>query len=266
MPSPFPGMDPWLENRVLWQGFHNKFIAYCESALNRALPEGVVATTELRIQRTEGSDVRPDIGVVNRFATSPNVPGPRGRGGLALAERPVVAPLVVPIAPSEERQAFITLRDALYQERVLTVIEILSPSNKSGRGYEHYRAKQDELLDSETSLIEIDLLRTGAHTVAVPATSLLERGAQWDYLICLHDVTDRWNFQVWPLTLADRLPEIPIPLGPEFAPVSLDLQAVFTECYDTGRYGTLLRYQTPPEVPFTEAQLPWVEEILRGAR
>ncbi|WP_394796159.1 DUF4058 family protein [Armatimonas sp.] len=260
MPSPFPGMDPWLENRILWQGFHNVFISLCMAALNRALPEGVVATTELRIQRFGGHDVRPDIGVVNRFATSPNVPRTSGRSGLALAERPVVAPLVIPIAPPEERQAFITLRDALYQERVLTVIEILSPSNKTGRGYEQYRAKQDELLESETSLIEIDLLRAGAHTVAVPVSSLRERGAQWEYLICLHDVTDRWNFQVWPLLLADRLPTLPIPLGEDYSPVTLDLQAVFSECYDTGRYGALLRYQEPPEVPLSDEQVQWAQE------
>ncbi len=209
-------MDPWLENRILWQGFHNVFISLCMAALNRALPEGVVATTELRIQRIEGS--------------------------------------------AEERQAFITLRDALYQERVLTVIEILSPSNKTGRGYEQYRAKQDELLESETSLIEIDLLRAGAHTVAVPVSSLRERGAQWEYLICLHDVTDRWNFQVWPLLLADRLPTLPIPLGEDYSPVTLDLQAVFSECYDTGRYGALLRYQEPPEVPLSDEQVQWAQE------
>jgi hypothetical protein len=266
MPSPFPGMDPWLENRVLWQGFHNVFVSQCMMALNRALPETVVATTELRIQRVEGHDIRPDVGVVNRFATSPNVLLHERSGQVAVAERVTTAPLVVPFPQLEERQAFLTLRDALYQERVLTVIEILSPSNKTGHGYEQYRAKQDELLGSETNLIEIDLLRAGWHTVAASVDTLHERGAQWDYLVCLHDITDRWRLSVWPLTLADRLPDIPIPLGPEFAPVSLDLQAVFTECYDTGRYGTLLRYQTPPEVPFTDQELPWVEEILRGAR
>ena len=259
MPSPFPGMDPWLENRILWQGFHNKFIAYCETALNRALPEGVVATTELRIQRIESSNIRLDIGVVNRFATSPNIPKP-GVGKVAVLERPATAPLVVPLPAPEEHQAFITLRDALYQERVLTVVEVLSPSNKTGRGYDHYRAKQDELLGSETSLVEIDLLRAGLHTVAVPADSLRERGAHWSHLVCLHDVSDRWNFHVWPLTLADQLPVLPIPLGDGYAPVPLDLQAVFTECYDTGRYGVLLRYQGPPEVPLSDDEAHWAQE------
>lgn len=256
MPGPFPGMDPWLENRILWQGFHNVFVSLCMTALNRALPDNVVATTELRIQRIDPGELRPDIGIVSRFATRPNVPK-EAFGGVAVAERPVVAPLVVPVSPTEERQAFLVLRDALRLDRILTVIELLSPSNKTGRGYEQYRAKQAELPDSETSLIEIDLLRAGGHTVAASPESLIERGAVWSYLVCLHDVADRWNYQVWPLTLADPLPTIPIPLGPELSPISLDLQAIFDECYDTGRYGVLLRYDEPPEVPLSDEEIAW---------
>jgi hypothetical protein len=260
-------MDPWLENRILWQGFHNVFVSLCMTALNRTLPETVVATTELRIHRVEGQDIRPDVGSVNRFSTSPNLPR-QASARVLVAEHSTAtsAPLVIPFPPQEERQAFLTLRDALYQERVLTIIEVLSPSNKTGRGYDQYRAKQQELLDSETNLIEIDLLRAGWHTVAAPADSLRERGASWNYLVCLHDIAHRWHLTTWPLTLADSLPEIPIPLGPDFAPVTLDLQAVFSECYDTGRYGTLLRYHEPPEVPFSDSEAQWVEDRLRGTR
>ncbi len=261
MPGPFPGMDPWLENRVLWQSFHNKYIAYCETALNRILPPQLVATTEMRIQLTPDNEARPDVGIVNRFAISPNLPV-RG-GGVAVAERTTVEPLVIPTFPEEERHAYLTIRDVLHQESVVTVIELLSPSNKRGRGYEQYRAKQAELLESETNLVEIDLLRTGMHTVAVPEERLLARQAVWDYLVCVHDVTDRWNCKVWPFTIAHRLLEIPIPLGPAFAPVPLDLQALFDECYDTGRYGSLLRYTNPPETPFTESEAQWTSEVLQ---
>ncbi|WP_395142333.1 DUF4058 family protein [Armatimonas sp.] len=233
MPGPFPGMDPWLENRILWQSFHNKYAAYCETALNRVLPPQLVATTEMRIQLTDPNEGRPDVGIVNRAF------------------------------PEEEHQAYLTIRDVLHQESVVTVIELLSPSNKRGRGYEQYRAKQAELLQSETSLVEIDLLRAGTHTVAVPESRLLARQAVWDYLVCVHDVTDRWNYRVWPFTLVHRLPEIPIPLGADFSPVQLDLQTLLDECYDTGRYGSLLRYTEPPEVPFTEVEAQWVAEVLQ---
>ena len=262
MPGPFPGMDPWLENRILWQSFHNKYAAYCETALNRVLPPQLVATTEMRIQLTDQSEGRPDVGIVNRFATSPNLPVQGG--AVAIAERTTVEPLLIPAFPDEERQAYLTIRDALHQETVVTVIELLSPSNKRGRGYEQYRAKQTELLQSETNLVEIDLLRAGMHTVAVPESRLLTRQAVWDYLVCVHDVTDRWNFRVWPFTLVHRLPEVPIPLGEDFSPVRLDLQALFDDCYDTGRYGSLLRYTEPPEVPLTEAEAQWVADILQG--
>jgi len=211
-------MDPWLENRVLWQGFHNVLVAFCESALNRVLPHELVAVTEVRFLLDENY---------------------------------------------EEREAFITIREALHQETVLTVIELLSPSNKRGRGFEQYRTKQLELLQSETNLVEIDLLRAGAYTIALPENHLVARGARWDYLACIHDVTDRWNYQVWPIPLESRLPELPIPLSAAFPPVLLDLQAVLDECYDTGRYGSLLRYSEPPEVPLTEEQCAWVAEQLR---
>ena len=265
MPGPFPGMDPWLENRILWQSFHNKYAAYCETALNRVLPPQLVATTEMRIQLTDPNEGRPDVGIVNRFATSPNLPahGDGDRGGVAVAERTTVVPLVISAFPDEERQAYLTIRDVLHQESVVTVIELLSPSNKRGRGYEQYRAKQAELLQSETSLVEIDLLRAGTHTVAVPESRLLARQAVWDYLVCVHDVTDRWNYRVWPFTLVHRLPEILIPLGADFSPVQLDLQTLLDECYDTGRYGSLLRYTQPPEVPFTEGEAQWVGEVLQ---
>ena len=264
MPSPFPGMDPWLENRVLWQGVHNVYVSLCMMALNRILPPQLVATTEMRIQLTPNDEARPDVGIVNRFATSPNLPGPPLRGsGVAVAERLTVEPLVIPTFPEEERQAYLTIREVLHQESVITVIELLSPSNKRGRGYEQYRAKQAELLESETNLVEIDLLRAGMHTVAVPEERLLARQAVWDYLVCVHDVTDRWNCTVWPLTMRHRLPELPIPLGSAFAPVPLDLQAIFDECYDTGRYGSILRYTTPPEVPLSETEAQWASDVLQ---
>jgi hypothetical protein len=266
MPGPFPGMDPWLENRVLWQSFHNKYAAYCETALNRILPSQLVATTELRIQLTPSDEARPDVGIVNRFPTSPTLPNlPVRGGGVAVAERLTVEPLLIPTFPEEERQAYLTIREVLHQEIVVTVIELLSPSNKRGRGYEQYRAKQAELLDSETNLVEIDLLRAGMHTVAVPEDRLLARQSVWDYLVCVHDITDRLNCAVWPFTIMHRLPEIPIPLGHAFAPVPLDLQAIFDECYDTGRYGSILRYTDPPEVPLTETEAQWASEVLHAS-
>ena len=43
MPSPFPGMDPYLEDPAHWRGVHAVLIVGCYEALNATLPEGFVA-------------------------------------------------------------------------------------------------------------------------------------------------------------------------------------------------------------------------------
>ena len=108
--------------------------------------------------------------------------------------------------------------------RVVTVIEVLSPSNKTAgsEGQQLYITKQQEILQSSTHLIEIDLLRHGDHTVAAPHQSLRQRGA-WDYLVCLHRGGQRGRYEVWACSLRQRLPRIRVPLTNGDADVALDI-------------------------------------------
>ena len=40
MPSPFPGMDPYLEQEILWHDFHEKFIPAAAAYLTRRFSRG----------------------------------------------------------------------------------------------------------------------------------------------------------------------------------------------------------------------------------
>jgi hypothetical protein len=157
--------------------------------------------------------------------------------------------------------SYLEIRDT-QQQTVVTVIEPLSRWNKSpGPGQEEYRAKQRALLLSDTNLVEIDLLRTGAHTVAVPASKLLAS----DYQVCIHRVARPAGFEVVRFSLREPLPRVGIPLQPDEPDVVLDLPTVFTRAYDTGIYSRLAEYAGPADPPLEEADAAWPAELLQTA-
>ncbi len=41
MPSPFPGMDPYLEDPAFWEDFHDRFVTYWSDVLNGSLPDSL---------------------------------------------------------------------------------------------------------------------------------------------------------------------------------------------------------------------------------
>jgi hypothetical protein len=48
MPSPFPGMDPYLEAPDIWPDFHDALAGEISSELNRTLPRPYYARLEMR--------------------------------------------------------------------------------------------------------------------------------------------------------------------------------------------------------------------------
>jgi hypothetical protein len=167
----------------------------------------------------------------------------------------------------ETRETFLEIyvrRDD--EERLVASIEILSPSNKTlgAEGSDLYRTKQRELLLAKTHLVEIDLLRGGRHTTAVPLERALEKTGPFDYHVCIHQF-DRWeDYFVYPVKLPQRLPEIAIPLLPGDGAVTVDLQAAFDRAYDGGPYRRRVKYtERPPVPPLRPDQLEWVNQVLR---
>jgi hypothetical protein len=168
-------------------------------------------------------------------------------------------------APSEPiREGFVEILPAREPDRVVTVIELLSPSNKAAgaTGREAYLAKQDEVLRSPAHLIEIDLLRSGEHTVAAPRGELARRGV-YDYLVSLNRATRRIRFEVWARTIRDRLPRVAVPLLDDDPDLVLDLQPLLDRCYDLGAYARRIDYGRDPVPPLTRADAEWVDLLLR---
>src|SRR5687767_12395385 len=159
MPGPFPGMDPYLEHPARWPGVHQRLITRTADSLAALLPPHYVADIGERVYVVQPErSIYPDVAV---FA-SPIVARPRDRagGGTALAPSGE-APWVVTAEPAEVREVFVQILWAQDESRVITVIEVLSPANKAAgsEGRKLYLRKQQELLKSETNLVEIDLLR-----------------------------------------------------------------------------------------------------------
>lgn len=168
-------------------------------------------------------------------------------------------PVIVELRREESSTTYIKIRSLPNYERVVTVIELLSPVNKArGEGdRESYLRKQQELLQSGTNLLEIDLQRAGTPTVAVYAESLYPK-PDWDYIVCLHRAGQVARFETWQIRLQDRLPRVAVPLEEDISDVTLDLQTVFNRNYEEGAYANQIDYRSEPFPPLTPDQATWV--------
>jgi hypothetical protein len=258
MPSPFSGMDPFLERPARWPSIHQRYITYLADAINPLLPENYVADIGERIHVTSPpKEMFPDVYLLKH---SEKKKRPTGRASAALIEAdPSVE---VEFLPTEIREIFVEIRLTDEAETLVTVIEFLSPTNKSfGDGHDLYRKKQAQLRSSSTSLLEIDLLRAGRHTVAIPREGLPENG--WDYLVCLHRGGWQQKFQYWAIPLPNRLPRITVPLMGNDPDVVVDLQAVLDQCYTAGHWGTRIDYTKAPPPPLSKKNAKGIDELLR---
>lgn len=255
MPSPFPGMDPYLEAH--WRDVHAGLIiyAYARDALQGVLPGALRARVEERVllEKPQGFADHPhfpDVRVVE-FGEKRGLE-PQPEIGVAVA-----APLLVETEGNGETERYLEIIDPESGNRVVTVIEFLSPSNKSpGPNREQYLRKQREICASDVNLVEIDLSRFGGHTLAFPLAHLRPKG-RTPYMTCVRRPTRRGVAEVYPMPLWQRLPAIQIPLRPEDADVPLDLQGLVDQCYRNGAYEGTISYGVEPDPPLLGADKTW---------
>ena len=265
MPSPFPGMDPYLEQTAVFPGLHDRLIAYLSESLQSRLPEPYYAEISDRVWfEVSSRAIGPDVNVLKRDDDGSVRPenGERSRG-TALRSRPVV----VTVPHDEYREPVLQIFAQMEGERLVTTIEVLSLSNKTSgsQGRELYLRKQREILSSQTHLVEIDLLRSGEHTTAVPQDLALKKAGSFDYHVCVHHYDKFEDFLVYPVRLDQRLPEIALPLRPEDAPLSVDLQDVFDRAYDAGPYRRRIGYRrSSPTPPLRPADEEWASRLLEA--
>jgi hypothetical protein len=144
------------------------------------------------------------------------------------------------------------------ERRLVTVIEILSPVNKRGSGFQDYLQKRLSLMQTQTHLLEIDLLRMGER---IPLSGGELPSAA--YYVFLSRFTRRPRTEVWPIQLQDALPTVPVPLLPPDEDVPLNLQQAVDDCFAVVGYEDLLDYSQPPPSPgLNEAEAAWLELIM----
>jgi hypothetical protein len=161
-------------------------------------------------------------------------------------------------------QGFLEVIDVGSGNQVITVIEVLSPSNKlPGPGQELYLHKQQELLDGRVSLVEINLLRAGQWILAVPP-GRIPLSYRTSYQVCVRRGWGTKTAEIYRAPLRERLPIIKVPLRETDSDVPLDLQTLIDQCYRNGRYDQDIDYKTEPDPPLDPADASWAEELLRS--
>lgn len=242
MPSPFPGMDPYLEGE-LFQEFHERLANQISIELMPQLRPKYVAL----LAKRDTLDL-PAIGLFDAPTTRAFYPEVHivQRGIAEAPAHTLSAVLDEPVAelPSSMGlpQLSVEIRDVA-ERRLVTAIEILSPANKYGAGYDEYMRRRVELLRTDTHLLEIDLLRAGARI------ALDGRLPPAHYYVFLSRTQRRPNTQIWPVHLRGRLPRVPVPLLAPDPDAVLNLQAAVDACFALVGYELLLDYTPPPPRP-----------------
>lgn len=258
MPSPFPGMNPYLEDPDIWPDFHTTLFVDIRAELNRRLPAGYFARIDRYIWVEEPENAKAELlGKPDVFVTEESETGSRGTE--ATATITACVRLVRP-AVKHAGNRYLKVIDGRHR-RVVTVIEILSPSNKTAGGdKDAYLAKRDEYLGLDINLVEIDLLRKGERpTWGDPPP------APADYSVLAFRASEFPSAAYWPISVRDRLPVIAVPLTAALPAVALPLQTCFDRAVAEGRYEEEFDYRNPPEPPFAGDDAAWVRQRIADA-
>jgi hypothetical protein len=258
MPSPFPGMDPYLEGRQIWPRVHARLIVAMADYLTPLVEPAYYVEIEERVYISrvtpEGEKlIHPDVAVLG-----PPEPA-SSAGGLAVATAAAVETQTVTLPLYEQiRESYLEIR-TLEGEELITSIELLSPTNKRpGPGRREYEAKRRHVLQSWTNLVEVDLLRAGRPMEMQPSPAS-------DYRILVLTAREYPRAQLLAFNLPQPIPAVPIPLREGEAPVPLPLGRLLNEVYDRARYGRRIRYDgLPPEPPLAPETAAWLDALLRG--
>lgn len=260
MPSPFPGMDPYLEDPAVWPGFHHDLASEIMAGLNRLLLPAYIAKVEQRVYvSTEGDPGRrtiiPDAFIIPASRKYRPKPVKKSGGAAVLECEPVE---VIMGLEEEVREAFVTIA-ARKTKQVVAVFEILSPTNKvpGSEGRQLYLAKREAVLLSQTHWIELDLLRSGEPSITP------DQHPACEYTIHISRADLRPKATLWPVRLENSLPRIPIPLKGDDPVLQFELQPVFNSAYDRGGYAYDLDYSREPVPPLRPDLAKWTHKLLK---
>jgi hypothetical protein len=258
-------MDPYLETPRLWGGLHTNLYTRIQTALNQSLPSGYYADIDeyVWLQEEQLEDQledqpmrrklfgKPDVQVIARNGKSLS---PQ-KGGTAT----IPPPVQVTLPKARKRKNRFVKIVGPDQMRIVTVIEVLSPSNKEkGEDREKYLNKRAEYLGAGVNRVEIDLLRHGTRMPLGKPSPVVA-----DYYLLVCRARQYPQAEAWPVTIRDPLPTIPVSLKAEHGDSTLDLQSCLAEIYDTNRYAMRIRYTERLAPPLSIRDAEWASELLK---
>lgn len=257
MPSPFPGMDPYLEQSVFWASFHQRLLVAIADTIGPQLRPKYYVDVETRTY-FDDEDEELMVGIPDTLVLSPRRETEEAlfEGGTTVTQ---ASPQQVRLPMSNEvRERFLEVRE-VGTDAVITVIEVLSPKNKrTGEGRTIYERKRRSVLNSLSHLVEIDLLRGGRPMAMMGAT-------QSQYRVVVSQAQNRPIADLYGFNLREALPQFLLPLKPDDPALTVELQAIFTGVYDRASYDLRLPYNqpVPPPTISTEDQA-WVQLQLQS--
>jgi hypothetical protein len=254
MASPFPGVDPFLEGQGVWRDFHHTFITSWREFVMRKLPTNYIARVDEQVylDRNRGGDPGERVPDVVVEQTGPHGRPRSGGKSASMTVEPIVLRNVM---PDPIRQGYIEVRRKS-DDSIVSVLELLSPTNKSGSGRGEYLLKRDALLQQAVHLVEVDLLLKG------PRLPLDERLPDAHFYAYVSRGDHRPDCEVFHWTIRDPCPPIPIPLEPPDGDVSIDLQEIFDATFNRVPFDALVRYDRPLELSLPESIRTWIKERL----
>jgi hypothetical protein len=265
MKSPFPGMDPHIEACGLWEDFHHDLIAEIKHALAQAVPERYVIRTGERsylvLVESEGKASHSFLSDVSVTDPVGSKKAKRRKNGTAVAEAASDVEPVTMRAFIEEahREAFVEIFEATSEQRLVTCVEVLSPSNKrpGTPGWDLYLRKRQSLLLGGVNLVEIDLLRGGQRM------PMLDPWPDSPYTVLVARAKKTQLCKAWPTHYRQPLPPIPVPLAKPDPDVLLRLQPMIETIYQRSRYARTILYNQPLAPPLAAEDVGWLALQLR---
>ena len=242
MPSPFPGMDPYIEDYE-WPDFHTSLAVVMRNAIAKQLPPELIVDIEVTtitqsVLFTPPKNYRPDLTV---YTTGQDYGAElRDDGGVEMVETP--PSIELPQSYDQEvKQRTLHIKKAV-DGLLVAIVEILSPANKVEPNLSKYRQKRKTFIAEGIHVLELDLLREGTRPFHAADLSACTYCVQLDH-------AHRQRCLVWLLDLATPLPKIRLPLLPEMKSIIIDLQSCLDQNYADGLYSRKLRYQLPLKPP-----------------
>jgi len=262
MPSPFPGMDPYLEQPLFWSSFHSRLIVALADVLAPQLRPRYYVEVETRTYTDTPDNGELLVGIPDAvvLATNSSVSSlETNQLSRPVAVQPAPQPVTLPMT-TEIKERYLEVRE-VGSDAVITVVEVLSPKNKrQGKGRTLYEDKRQLILGSASHFVEIDLLRADAPLPMQGAVQLAH------YHVLVSCAETRPQADLYAVTVRSPLPRFPLPLKEVDEAVVVDLSNIFQGVYDRASYDLRLDYTQPPPPPaFSEADQAWMQNLLLQA-